>query len=133
MNFSYNWLQSYFKKKLPKLEKLAEFLTMHSFEVEDLKKIGRDFVLDIDVLPNRGSDCFSHIGIAREIGAVLNYKFQSPNFKLKEDKKLKTRDFISVEVKDEKACFRYTARVIAGVKVAPSPKWIQQRIEALLL
>ena len=130
MIFSYNWLQSYFKKRLPKPEKLAEFLTMHSFEVEDLKKIGKDWILDIDILPNRGSDCFSHIGIAREIGAVLNYKFQASNFKLKEDKKLKTRDFISVEVKDKKACPRYTARVIVGVKVASSPKWIQQRIEA---
>ena len=130
MIFSYNWIQSYFKKRLPKPEKLAELLTMHSFEVEDLKKIGKDFVLNIDVLPNRGPDCFSHIGIAREIGAVLNYKFQAPNFKLKENKDLKTKDFITAEVKDKKACFRYTVRVATDVTVSSSPKWIQQRIEA---
>ena len=81
MVFSYNWLQSFFKKKLPKPEKLAELLTMHSFEVKEVKKFGKDFVLDIDVLPNRGPDCFSHLGIAREIAAILNCKLQIENRK----------------------------------------------------
>jgi len=69
MIFSYNWLKEYVK--LPKPEKLVEILTMHSFEVEEVKKAGKDYILDIDVLPNRGPDCFSHIGIAREIAAIL--------------------------------------------------------------
>ncbi|HOK35287.1 MAG TPA: hypothetical protein PLQ72_01265, partial [Candidatus Pacearchaeota archaeon] len=66
MIFSYNWLQSFFKEKLPKPEKLAEFLTMHSFEVEEVKEEDRDFILNIDILPNRACDCLSHLGIARE-------------------------------------------------------------------
>ena len=65
MKFSYNWLKEYLPK-IPKPEKLAEFLTLHSFEVKEVIRKGGDFVLDIDVLPNRGPDCFSHIGIARE-------------------------------------------------------------------
>ena len=90
MIFSYNWLQSFFKEKLPRPEKLAELLTMHSFEVEEVKKIPnskfqipkskavKDYLLDIDVLPNRGCDCLSHLGIAREITALLkNSKFKS--------------------------------------------------------
>jgi phenylalanyl-tRNA synthetase beta subunit len=76
MKFSYNWLQSFFKKKLPKPEKLAEILTMHSFEVEELEKSGKDWVLNIDVLPNRAPDCFSHWGIAREIAVILNYELR---------------------------------------------------------
>ena len=72
MVFSYNWLQSFFRKKLPKPEKLAELLTMHSFEISEVKKSGQDFILDIDVLPNRAGDCFSHLGIAREIAAITN-------------------------------------------------------------
>ena len=58
MVFSYNWLQSFFKKKLPKPEKLAEILTMASFEVSEVEKRGNDFILDIDILSNRAPDAF---------------------------------------------------------------------------
>jgi len=129
MVFSYNWLQSFFKKKLPRPEKLAELLTIHSFEVKEVKKAGSDFVLDIDVLPNRGPDCFSHLGIAREISAILNCKLQVENWKLNEDETLKAKNFISVKVKNKVACPRYTARVITDVKVDFSPKWMRERLE----
>jgi len=141
MIFSYNWLQSFFKKKLPRPEKLAELLTMHVFEVEGVKKVGKDYILDIDVLPNRGPDCFSHIGIAREIAAIENCKFldrvkrETPrrvaieNCKFEEDKKLKSNDFVFIQVGDKKDCLRYTARIISDVKVGNSPKWIQERLK----
>ena len=145
MVFSYNWLQSFFypvksskagakqfnrvKKKLPNPGKLADLLTMHSFEVGEVKRLGGDFALDIDILPNRGPDCFSHIGIARELAVLLNWKFKIENGKLEEDKDLKAKDFISVNVRYPQTCPRYTARVIIDVKVAPSPRWIQQRLK----
>ena len=98
MVFSYNWLQSFFQKRLPKAEKLAEVLTMHSFEVSEVKKVDTDFVLDIDVLPNRGPDCFSHFGIAREISAITNLTWAAGRWrqggekvKLIEDKKIGQR------------------------------------------
>jgi len=124
MVFSYNWLKEYVK--LPKPEKLAQVLTMHSFEVEQVKKAGKDYILDIDVLPNRGPDCFSHIGIAREIAAILALNLKLKDIKIKENKK-KTKDLISVNAKDD--CIRYTARVITDVKVGSSPKWIQERLK----
>jgi phenylalanyl-tRNA synthetase beta chain len=145
MNFSYNWLQSFFKGQLPKPEKLAEILTMSSFEVikvypvksaeggakqfNRVKKSGKDFILDIDVLPNRAPDCFSHLGIARECAALLGYKLQFTGYRLQEDKKLKANDFIKIEVKNKKACPRYTARIIADVKVGVSPKWLKERLK----
>ncbi|MFC1629798.1 phenylalanine--tRNA ligase subunit beta [Patescibacteria group bacterium] len=129
MIFSYNLIQSFLNRKIPKPEKLAELLTMHSFEIEEVKKAGRDSVLDIDVLANRGPDCFSHIGIAREIAAILSFKVQELSCKLKEDKKLKTKDFIKVKIENKEDCFRYTARVLSGVKVGPSPKWIQEKLK----
>ena len=49
---------------------------MHSFEVEEVKKIKGDWLLDIDVLPNRGPDCFSHFGIAREIATIIESKIK---------------------------------------------------------
>lgn len=134
MNFSYNWLQSFFKKKLPRPEKLAELLTMHSFEVSEVKDLpgsgSKDRALDIDILPNRGSDCFSHLGIAREISAVTGFKYKTDTYKFKEDKGIKAKDFISIEVKDKTACPRYTARVITETKIGFSPKWMRERLEA---
>ena len=83
MLFSYNWLQSFFNKNLPKPEKLGQLLTMHNFEVEGIEKRGKDWILDIDVLSNRGHDCLSHIGICREISAITGLKInpvKSPHF-----------------------------------------------------
>ncbi len=102
---------------------------MHSFEVESVVKKGNDFVLDIDVLPNRAPDCFSHLGIAREIAAILNSELQAPDSKSEEDQKLKAKDFVSVEVKNKADCSRYSAKVISGVKVKSAPKWIQERLK----
>jgi len=129
MIFSYNWLQSFFQKKLPKPEKLAELLTMHSFEVEKVEKKGKDSLLDIDVLPNRGPDCFSHIGIARECGAITESRLKIPKPKLKEDKKIKAKDYIKIEVESKEDCFRYSSRIITDVKIGSSPKWIQERLK----
>ena len=129
MKISYNWLKDYLKGKVPEPKKLAEILTRHSFEVESIEKKGKDWVLDIDVLPNRACDCLSYIGIAREIAAITNNKFQIPNFKLQEDKKLKAKDLVKVEVRDKKDCSRYTAKVVLGIKVTSSPKWIQERLK----
>ncbi len=130
MVFSYNWLQSFFESKLPKSNKLAELLTMHSFEVEGIKKKGEDALLDIDVLPNRSSDCLSHLGVAKEIAAIIGKKIKIPPINLKENKSSKSKDFIKVEVRSKKDCSRYTARVIENIKVGPSPKWIREKIEA---
>jgi len=128
MTVSYNWLQSYFKSPLPKPEKLAEILTMHSFEVESVEKKGSDYVLNIDVLPDRAGDCLSHLGIARELSVLLDKKMIVPSFKLKESKE-KIKDYLSVNV-ESKDCLRYTARVLTNVKVKPSPKWLKDRLEA---
>ena len=131
MVFSYNWLQSFFKKKLPRPEKLAELLTMHSFETTSHQSsvISHQSVLDIDVLPNRAGDCFSHLGIAREIAAIANLNYRDSISIVKEDKILKAKDYVSIEVKNKEACPRYTARVITDVKVGPSPKWVQERLK----
>lgn len=102
---------------------------MHFAEVEDLKREGKDFSLDIDVRPNRSADCFSHIGVAREIAAITNFKLLEPVSEIEEDKELKAKDFIKVEIKNPSDCRRYTSRVIAGVKVGPSPQHIRKMLK----
>lgn len=132
MVFSYNWLQSFFNTKLPKPEKLAELLTMASFQVERLEKKGADWVLDIDILPNRAGDCLSHIGVAREIGAVAQLKIISPRLTClgRENEKLKSKSLVEVKVENSDDCPRYTAMVVENVKVGESPKWIKERLMA---
>lgn len=104
---------------------------MRSFETTCQKpKAGnREAILDIDILPNRGPDCFSHLGIAREISAITGFKCIIDACQLKEDKEIKTKDFIKVEVKERAACSRYTARMITGAKIGFSPKWMRERLE----
>jgi len=136
MKFSYNWLQEFFNRNLPSPKNLAELLTDHFAEVEEIKKEGKDFSFEIDVRPNRAGDCFSHFGIAREIAAITKVKINevktSParqKSKINENKESKAIDFICVEIKDKHTCQRYTARAIADVKINVSPKWIQEKLK----
>lgn len=129
MKFSANWLNEYLKKPL-KPQEMADLLTMHAFEVESVDKFGGDFVLDIKVLPDRAHDCLSHIGIARELAAISGIEFVPPKAVFAEDKKLKAKDFISIEVPADDLCPRYSMRVAADIKMGQSPKWIQERLQA---
>ena len=126
MIVSYSWLNSFFKKPLPQPEKLAEILTMHSFEVESIERTKNDWILNIDVLPDRAGDCLSHLGIARECAAIFNLKMFYPLVKIKEGNE-KAKDLLKIEIKD-KNCKRYSARIISNIKVSPSPKWIQDKL-----
>lgn len=130
MTVSYNWLKTFFDKPLPEPKKLAEILTMHCFENESLTKRGNDYILGVDVLPDRAGDCLCHLGIAKECAAILDKKLLLPKTTLQENKKIKAKDFLSVEIKDKKACKRYISRVLFDVKIKPSPKYIQERLIA---
>jgi len=99
---------------------------MHSFEVESIEKKGSDCVLNIDVLPDRAGDCLSHWGIAKELSVLLDKKMTILAPKLKKNKE-KIKDYLSVKVED-KGCNRYTSMVLTNVKIAPSPKWLQDKL-----
>lgn len=126
MKFSYNFLQSFFKEKLPSPEKLGNLLMMYFFEVEEVKKIEDDFLLDIDILSSRAGDCLSHMGVAREIAAITGVKCYFPQEKPKESRgDLSSR--IDVEIKG--ACNRYTLCAIEGVEIGESPSYIKERLK----
>ena len=128
MKYSYSWLNEYLDNKLPAPEKTAADLTGRAFEVEEIKKVGQDFVFDIKILPNRAADCLSHLGIARELAAIYNLKFEEPANKLTEELALKIEDFLSVDVKDKKLCPRYSARMLTEIKVGESPDWLKEKL-----
>ena len=89
----------------------------------------KDILLNFELTPNRG-DCFSHIGIAREIAILENSKIKSNNIKIVESKEL-TKDNVSIHIDDLTACSKYTARIIKGIKVGPSPNWLKLSIESV--
>ncbi len=107
---------------------------MRSFEVEAVEKAGADYFLDIAILPNRFADCASHFGIAREIFAIYKSKnlaisnFQFPISKPKRNQKLRTKDYLKLEVKEGDLCPRYIGLLVRNVKVKVSPDWLQKRL-----
>ncbi|MEA3295904.1 MAG: phenylalanine--tRNA ligase subunit beta, partial [Patescibacteria group bacterium] len=138
MIFSYNWLKSFFDKGFPDAQKLTQVLTMRAFEVEEIKKIDNDWAMDISVLPNRGADCFSHIGMARECGAILGLQQDGQGrASAKIGRGLSSTNSVSstnsdnleIEVREPKKCLRYSARVMSNVKIGQSPKYIQERLK----
>jgi phenylalanyl-tRNA synthetase beta chain len=106
---------------------LAKKLTDAGLAVEGVHEFGDDFVFDIDLTSNRG-DCLSHLGVSREIAVITNEELKIKNY---EDQKPKTEDQNLVTIEDADLCHRFTARVIRGVKIGPSPDWLVKRLEAV--
>src|SRR3989344_5712405 len=130
MIISYNWLQSYFKEKLPPPEKVAELLIFHAFEVESIEKKGNDTILDVKVLPDRAHDALSHRGIARELAVHLQTHIVN-TIPPKKSPSEKSHGALSIDVKDPILCRRYMGRIIEGVEVRPSPQWLVERLESI--
>ena len=131
MKVSYKWLNEYFEKKLPAVEKIAEILTMNSSEVEGIEKIGSDYVLDIKILPNMAHNCLCHRGIAKEFAALLDLK---PKKYCRDFIDFKAGDVskkLKIKIEDPKDCRRYIGRVIEGIKIGSSPEWLKIKLETV--
>jgi phenylalanyl-tRNA synthetase beta chain len=111
---------------------------------EYLGRTGGDVVFDLEITPNR-SDWNSVIGIAREIAAVTGNKLKMPDVSEGGAPRCpdseanlgargtrpseKTAELVSVRLDDPDLCPRYTARVVKGVKIGPSPDWLRSMLE----
>ncbi len=84
----------------------------------------QDTILEIEITTNRG-DCLSHWGVAREIAAKLQKIVTLPTLKT-----AKYTEKNLVDVKDKDLCTRYIGCHITGVKIAPSPKWMKDKLES---
>ena len=85
-----------------------------------------DAILDLEVTPNR-LDCFSILGVAHEIGALTGKQVRVPHVQYTEDGPPITGE-AKVSVADPDLCHRYTASLIQGLKIGPSPQWLQDRL-----
>lgn len=91
-----------------------------------------DVVFDIEITPNR-PDCQSHLGIARELAAWFKLPLLYPQEKFRGGVSETSRPDLlrNVSVLAPEACPLYTAHVITGIKIGPSPAWLQQRLSAV--
>ena len=88
-----------------------------------------DSVLDCEITPNR-PDCLSMIGMAREVGAILDKDLHIELPAIKQEQGAPASDVVEVEIADEGLCDRYVMRVVRNVKVGPSPQWMVERLAA---
>jgi phenylalanyl-tRNA synthetase beta chain len=88
---------------------------------------GGDVVYDLEITPNR-PDWNSVIGIAREIAALTGNPLKVPGIR-DQASGGKVQDMVAVRIEDAELCPRYTARVIKGVKIGPSPDWLRSTLE----
>jgi phenylalanyl-tRNA synthetase beta chain len=85
-------------------------------------------VIELEITPNR-PDCLSMIGVAREMAVLYGSELKLPSVNISETEEDVNAE-ISVRIDDEEKCPRYTARVLKGASIAPSPEWMQKRLEA---
>ena len=128
MKISLNWLSDYIKTD-HSAEQVAEILSDLGFPCEGIEKLDDDVVIDVEITSNRG-DCLGYIGIARELAAATGKELIMPKIELDESDKDVT-ELADVQIDEPDLCGRYTARVIEGLKVGPSPDWLRKRLEAI--
>jgi phenylalanyl-tRNA synthetase beta chain len=87
-----------------------------------------DTVLDLDTTPNR-PDCLSVLGIAREVAALTGQTVREPPLDYPEEGR-PAKERAKIEIADRDLCPRYCATLIDGVRIGPSPPWLQERLLA---
>lgn len=91
--------------------------------------IGRDdIIFEVNVTPNRG-DALSHLGIARELAAILGQKVKVPAVNIAEASG-KSTDKVKVSIESDR-CYQYHGRYVEGVKIKASPEWLKKRLLAV--
>jgi phenylalanyl-tRNA synthetase beta chain len=138
MLVSWNWLNELVPLNTTP-SRLVERLMMAGLNHEGTEQLGNDWAIDLEVTSNR-PDCLGHIGVARETAVLFDLSLRYSDADLSHSRKAAAsgsaphriaddvRNYASVDVACPELCPRYTARVIRGVKVAPSPSQMAVRL-----
>ncbi len=128
MKVVYNWLKEFVDAKASAAE-LATRLSLCGVAIDSVEETPAGPVLDAEITSNR-PDCLGHYGIAREVATIYRLPLKPVQPKLKEIAE-KAADAARVDIEAPELCGRFTARVMRGVKVQPSPDRLRQRLEAI--
>jgi phenylalanyl-tRNA synthetase beta chain len=128
MKILYDWLKEFADVTLPPAE-LRSRLSLAGIAVEGLEETPAGPLLDADLTINR-PDCLGHYGMAREAAALERGQLRDVGVHLLEAAE-RAESATRVSIECPELCGRYTARVLRGVKVGPSPDRLRRRLEAL--
>ena len=128
MIVSWKWLEQYVDLKMSH-DDLADRLTMSGLNHEGTENNFDDQAIDLEVTSNR-PDCLGHIGVAREVAVLYDLPLTTPDPQPKTSGDSVT-DHCSVKSECPELCSRYTARLLKGVKIGPSPDWIADKLKAV--
>jgi phenylalanyl-tRNA synthetase beta chain len=128
MKLVYNWLKEFVDATASPADLRAR-LSLSGTAIDSVEESAAGPVLDAEITANR-PDCLGHYGMAREIAAIYRLALKPVNPRLKESAE-KVSGAARVEIECPELCGRFTARVLRGVKVQPSPDWLRQRLEAI--
>jgi phenylalanyl-tRNA synthetase beta chain len=128
MKVVYNWLKEFVDAKASAAE-LGTRLSLCGVAIDSIEETPAGPVLDAEITSNR-PDCLGHYGIAREVATIYRLPLKPVQPKPKETAE-KAADAARVDIEAPELCGRFTARVMRGVKVRPSPDWLRQRLEAI--
>jgi phenylalanyl-tRNA synthetase beta chain len=128
MIVSWNWLKDYVSLDMD-LAELEHRLAMAGLNHESTEKVAGDLAIDLEVTSNR-PDCLGHLGVAREVSVLWKtpLKIPVPTF---DEKGPPVESLAKISITAPDLCYRYTARVIRGVKIGPSPDWLTDRLRTL--
>jgi phenylalanyl-tRNA synthetase beta chain len=131
MKISLEWLNQYLPGALREVgaERASEALMNGGLPVESIETSPQDVVIDVEVTSNR-ADCLSHVGVGRELAGLLGREFIAVKPVVHESPK-SASSATSVAIQASDLCPYYSARLIRGVNVGPSPAWMVRRLEAI--
>ena len=128
MKTSCDWLSDFLPTR-PDPASAGEALTMAGYPVEEVERVDGDDVMEVEITSNR-PDLLCHVGVARELAAVRDLVFHQKESRPPESAE-PAADATSVKIEATDLCPHYTARLIRGVKIGPSPQWMQTRLTAV--
>jgi phenylalanyl-tRNA synthetase beta chain len=128
MLISWEWLADYVTLDAP-IDQVVDRWALSGLNHESTEWVEGVPVIDLEVTSNR-ADCLGHIGIAREAAVLYSLALKIPAVDLPTSKQ-SVHEVLEVENHFPEACPRYTARVIRGVKIGPSPEWFAKRLRTI--
>ena len=128
MLISWEWLADYVTLDAP-IDQVVDRWALSGLNHESTEWVEGVPVIDLEVTSNR-ADCLGHIGIAREAAVLYSLALKIPSVDLPTSKQ-SVHEVLEVENLFPEACPRYTARVIRGVKIGPSPEWFAKRLRTI--
>jgi phenylalanyl-tRNA synthetase beta chain len=128
MKVLYNSLKEFVDVKAAPAD-LSARLSLAGIAIDSVEESPAGPVLDAEVTANR-PDCLGHYGIAREVAAIYRLRLKPLDPQLKEIAE-NVAGATRVEIQSPELCGRFTARILRGVKVQPSPDWLRERLEAM--